>query len=148
MLPIGRHEITPAGIRYALYRHAGGKPVEVCFLHVKAPPTHWDLLRAPLGNEVPAQQAVKTLMARAAEPLMQKGIPCSAYLRFSGLVFAILDAAEELDCQEIVVPLPHRGWRKFFSRNVVETLRMRQRDIPVITVNKNGVPHPPGEHGT
>lgn len=139
LIPVARGEKSPAAVRYALRRHDMGKKVQVCLLHVKEPLKQWDLLRTPWPEERKLRQRIENDLSLASGPLNDHGIPYAAYLRAGGVVFAILDAAEELDCHEIAVPLPHSGWWRIFSRNVVATLCVRQRDIPVVTVARDGM---------
>lgn len=138
LIPVARGEQFPAAVRYAIRRHNMGKKVHVCLLHVKEPLKQWDLLRTPWPEERKLRQRIENDLSLASGPLNDHGIPYAAYLRAGSVVFAILDAAEELDCHEIVVPLPHSGWWRIFSRNVVATLCMRQRGIPVVTVARDG----------
>lgn len=139
LIPVARGEKSPAAIRYAIRRHRMGKKVQVCLLYIKEPPQQWELLQTPWPEEKQLQQRIESDLSRACDPLVEHGIPHTAYLRAGSVVFAILDAAEELDCHEIVVPLPHTGWRRLFSRNVIATLCIRQRGIPVITVAPDGM---------
>jgi hypothetical protein len=49
-------------------------------------------------------------------------IEFAAYVRTGPVVFTILDAAEELECDEIVVPAPGSGLSHLLSRHVVTVL--------------------------
>lgn len=140
LAPVGRGDKWPAAVGYAVRQHKMGKRVQVCLLHVKEPLKQWDMLRTPWPEERHLQQRIESDLSVAAHPLIAHGIPYAAYLRTGSVVFAILDAAEELDCHEIVVPLPHSGLRKFFSRNVVAALCLRRGNIPVVTVARDGMP--------
>jgi len=120
-----------------------GRPVEVCLLHVKESPGHWELLFNLGRSEAHFERRTEDAMTKAALPLRQQEIPYAAYLRSGAVVFSILDAAEELDCSEIVVPMPRTGWGRLFSREVVKTLLVRQRFAAVITVTGEGQPMRP-----
>ena len=123
----------PAGasqaIGYAISRSAGGGRVEVALLHVEAVPR-------------PGQQGVGALFVRARRMLERRDIDCCAYVRSGPVVFSILDAAEELDCSEIVVPAPARPLARLWSHRVVDALLAGQRSIPVVTVNQRGTRQP------
>ena len=54
-------------------------------------------------------------------------------------MFSILDTTEELECNEIVMPLPHTGLLSMFSRGIVATVKRQQRDDPVMAVACNGI---------
>lgn len=140
LIPIGRDLRAGGAIQYALRRNAMGKPVEVCLLHVKESPGHWELLFNHGRGEAHFEKRAADAMTKAALPLVQQRIPYAAYLRSGAVVFSILDAAEELDCREIVVPMPHTGLRRLFSREVVKTLLARQIFATVITVTLDGMP--------
>lgn len=139
LIPLAPGERSSPAVRHAVRRQQMGRAVEVCLLHVQEPLRQWDLLRSPWPEEKARRARIEADLAEAAAPLAAHGIPYAAYLRAGGVVFAILDAAEELDCHEIVVPLPASGWRKFFSHQVVQALWLRRRDIPVVTVAADGV---------
>lgn len=100
----------------------------------------WKLPGAATRSGANLRKQAERLLSRVTRPLIEHGIPYAAYLRSGGVVFSILDAAEELECQQIVVPPPHTGLRRLFSQDVVATLYARQRDIPVIAVADDGVP--------
>lgn len=141
LVPIGAGEISSAAVRYALRQEASGVAVQVCLLHVEEPPGQWELLRHARLNGRAVRERIEAALAQVAEPLEQRAIPYAGYLRAGGIVFAILDAAEELDCQRIVVPAPQTAWwRRLLSRDVVATLRERQRSVPVVTVSTDGEP--------
>ena len=69
-------------------------------------------------------------------------IELSTYIRSGPVVFSILDAAEQLECDEIVVPAPRRLHLRLLSRNIVANLLVWQRSIPVVAVNQRGVKQP------
>lgn len=89
--------------------------------------------------EIQAQHAT-VLIAEAARSLDSEQVPYRGLFKQGELVFAILDTAEELDCHEIVLPLPQVGWRALISRNNVRRIKQRQRTIPIITVGADGLP--------
>ena len=112
--------------------------VEVCLLHVLEPVGLLQgLLHAASAQVTLQRQRAEAVLALAAQPLQAAGIPYAAYLRSGSIVSSLLDAAEELDCQEIVVP---RSRRRFFSRDVVRLLQSRRRRVPVVVVGASGTP--------
>ena len=119
---------SPA-IGYAISRSVSEGHVEVALLHVEAVPT-------------PGQPGTGALFARAKRMLERRDIDCCAYVRSGPVAFSILDAAEELDCSEIVVPAPARPLARLWSQRVVDALLAGQRSIPVVTVNQRGVRQP------
>ena len=116
-------------IGYAISRSVGGGHVAVALLHVETLPA-------------PGQPGTGALFVRARRMLERRDIDCCAYVRSGPVVFSILDAAEELDCSEIVVPAPARPLARLWSHRVVDALLAGQRSIPVVTVNQRGIRQP------
>lgn len=143
LIPIGRNACSAGSIRYAVCRTRLGDSVEACLLHVEEPTERWERPTFPVRPGVIVRRQVEHLLSKATRPLIEQGIPCAAYLRSGDVVFSILDAAEELECKQIVVPPPHSGWRRLFSSDVVVTLYARQRGIPVVAVADDGTPMEP-----
>lgn len=123
---------------YAMKLLQAGRKVEACLLHVLEPNGLLQAIWHP-GSEQPAiqRQRAETILALGAKALQQAGIPYAAYLRSGPVVTSIIDAAEELDCREIVIP---RERRRFFSRNISFLLESRQRGVPVVWVDAAGLP--------
>ena len=66
--------------------------------------------------------------------LTQQGVDHCAYIRSGGVVFTILDTAEELDCHEIIMPPPAAGIQHLWSRDIVRNVMRKQRKVPVVTI--------------
>jgi hypothetical protein len=69
-------------------------------------------------------------------------IEYAAYVRSGPVVFTILDVAEELDCDEIVVPAPASALSQLWSRHVITLLAANQRSARLVTVTKSGTAVP------
>ena len=130
LIPIKRAGECRQAIGYAVSRCADERRVEVALLHIE---------NAERNTQAPARQRTGALFARATRMLEQRDIEFAVYVRSGPVVFSILDAAEELDCSEIVVPAPAWPLARLWSRRVVDALLAGQRSIPVITVNKRGI---------
>lgn len=141
LVPINANEDSRWGIQYALRRQREGAQVEVILLNVGEPITQWELLRFRTQQEIAQFQSdsARAFIDEAAGPLATAGIPCRGFFRQGDLVFSILDAAEEAGCDEIVMPLPGKGLSSIFSRDIVATVRHRQRDVPVVAINREGM---------
>jgi hypothetical protein len=102
----------------------------------------FDTLRFRTEQEIAAfsSERAKWLLEDAALPLRENRIKHVAYIREGNVVFEILDAAEQLNCSEIVLPSPPHGWMRFLTRNVVSRVLRKQRAVPVVTVNQHGLP--------
>lgn len=140
LIPIGRSGGSAGSIQYAIRRARMGGSVETCLLHVEEPVPRWELPETAVRPEATLRRQIEYVLSQATRPLAERGIPYAAYLRSGDVVFSILDAAEELACQQIVVPLPRSRWRRLFSHDVVVALYARQRDIPVVAVTEDGMP--------
>lgn len=140
LLPIDSSRRSAGVVNYVIRRRDMGHGVEACLLHVEQPLGDWGLLRNMTRGNDAARRQVEQVLSQVAHPLVKHDIPYAAYLRSGSIVFSILDAAEELDCQQIVVPLPPSGLWRFLSGAVVSTLYARQRNIPVVAVDGNGLP--------
>lgn len=79
------------------------------------------------------------MLEDAAQPLQEAGIPVQMNFREGDIVFEILDVAEQLECSEIVLPIPYPRWARLFSLDIVREVVRRRRTVPVTTVNSNGV---------
>lgn len=140
LIPVKNGDDARQAVAYAIRRRAAGVQVAVCLLHVEETGASGD--PGVAGHEF----LEKTRHARsrpfdiALRLLFGLDIDVAAYIRKGAVAFTILDAAEELDCQEIVMPAPHSGLFRWLSRNVVDTLTLlaRQRAIRVVAVNKDG----------
>ena len=138
LIPVKRPGDARQAIGYAISRCTDGGSVEVALLHVESVAARWPVGDGERSVQATAQQASAALFARATQILERCGIEFAVYVRSGPVVFSILDAAEELDCSEIVVPAPARPLARLWSRRVVDALLAGQRSIPVVTVDKCG----------
>lgn len=141
LLPVDATERSRWGIRYALRRKRAGHEDNVFLLFVAEPVTNWEVLRFRTQEEVRHFQAEQGqyLLEDAAQPLALAGIPVRQNYREGSIVFQILDVAEQLDCGEIVLPMPRSRWSSLFSTDVVREVVRLKRGIPVCTVNADGM---------
>lgn len=142
LIPLTADEDSRWGVAYARHLQAAGREVEVCFLNVGEAVTSWELLRSRTQAEIAAFQAerAEAFAEEAARPLVAEGIAHRALFRRGEIVFTILDVAEELACNEIVMPPPHRGMLGCLSRNLVAEVQRAQRMVPVVIVDAEGRP--------
>jgi hypothetical protein len=140
LLPVDATERSRWGINYALWRMQSGYDVAVSLLLVAEAVTSWQVLRFRGQEEVRRFQAERgrLLLDDAAKPLEQAGIPTRKYFQEGDIAFQILDAAEQLGCDEIVLPLPYPRWVSLFSVDIVRSVAHGQRSIPVVAVNPRG----------
>jgi len=142
LVPVDATERSRWSARYAMWRCRQAIAVEVELLFVAEPVTNWEVLRFRTQSEVARFQAERGqfLLEDAAQPLVQAGVAVRMNYREGDVAFQILDTAEQLDCHEIVLPAPHSRWTRLLSRDVVRQVMQKQRRIPVVTVNADGLP--------
>jgi hypothetical protein len=138
LIPVSRRRRIFCATNYAEKLRRGDLTIEVCLLHVLEPVGSWQALLHPASAHMAIQrQRAEAILSLAAKPLQAAGISYAAYLRCGSVVSSLLDAAEELGCQEIIVP---KKRRTIFSRNVVPTLLSRRRAVPVVVIDASGNP--------
>lgn len=144
LVPVTADDDSRWGVAYALRRHAARQPVDVCLLNVGEPVSHREVLRFRTQAEIAAFQLDRAegFFDEAAQPLRERGIPWRGIFRRGEIAFAILDAAEELGCHEIIMPRSDAGLFGILSRRVVSSVVRRRRSIPVILVDREGTPSP------
>lgn len=143
LIPVKNAEGAIGAISYAIRRRAEGFVIRVFLLHVKETFPAW----LPMaGDSLPASKSgeSKGVFTELMQMLEGLDIEVSVYVRYGPLVFSILDAAEELDCDEIVVPAPHKGPFRILSHNVVANLLAQRRSVHVVAVSKHGMSHGAG----
>lgn len=141
LVPINANEDSRWGVTYALRLHDEGREVEVCFLNVGEVITQWQVLRFRTQAEIEKFQAerAEAFIEEASRPLTAKRVLYRGFFKQGDIVFLILDTAEELECDEIVMPLPHTGLLSVFSRDIVTSVLRRQRGVQLTLVDRNGV---------
>ncbi len=140
LVPINASEDSRWGIQYALRHHRQGNRLEVILLNIGEPITQWQILRFRTQQEIEQFQSerAQAFIEEAAQLLVAEDIPYRGLFKQGELIFSILDAAEELDCDEIVMPASDKGISSLFSCSIVHTVQQQQRDVPVVLVNSEG----------
>lgn len=140
LVPINASEDSRWGIQYALRRHRDGTRLEVILLNIGEPITQWQILRFRTQQEIEQFQSerAQAFIEEAAQLLVAEDIPYRGLFKQGELIFSILDAAEELDCDEIVMPESDKGISSLFSCSIVHAVQQRQRDVPIVLVNSEG----------
>ena len=143
LVPINANADSRWGVRYALQRHLEDAAVEVILLNVGEIVTQWQVLRFRTQQEVAQFQAerAQAFIDEASAPLAAENIPYRGVFKQGDVVFSILDAAEEFDCDEIAMPAPQPGLTQLFSRAIAAEVRRQRGDIPVVMVDSEGLPH-------
>lgn len=142
LIPVKNAKASSRAVNYAIRRRAEGLDVAVCLLHVEESPTQWQALLGNAEAQAGKRRRADHIFAPAMRMLDGLDIEFAAYVRSGPIVFAILDAAEELACDEIVVPASGKGVFSLLSRRVVPVLIARQRSARLVEVTANGVAVP------
>ena len=142
LVPINADEDSRWGVQYALHRHIEGRELEVILLNVGEPITQWEVLRFRTQVEISQFQSerAQAFIDEASAPLNAENILCRGCFKQGNVVFSILDTAEELACDEIVLPRPQSGFWGLFSRGIVASIVRRHHDIPIVLVDQDGAP--------
>lgn len=143
LIPINANADSRWGVRYALQRHLEGAAVEVILLNVGEIVTQWQVLRFRTQQEVAQFQSerAQAFIDEAGALLAAENIPYRGVFKQGDVVFSILDAAEEFDCDEIAMPAPQPGLSQLFSRAIVAGVARQQSNIPLVMVDREGLPH-------
>lgn len=142
LIPVDATERSHWGIQYALRQQRDGKPVRVTMLFVAVPPDDWRILRFKTESEILRFQIGRgrILLEEAASILRQAGIDVQCLVREGNIVSQILDAAEQCECDAVVLPLPHSRLLKLWSADLVREVIRRAGPISILTVNAKGTP--------
>jgi nucleotide-binding universal stress UspA family protein len=142
LVPINAREDSRWALRYAAQRRRAGAHVDVVLLNVGEPITQWEVLRFRTQPEITQFQSerAQAFIDEASTTLHELGIPVRGVFRQGGIVFSILDVAEELACDEIVMPREAGALAAFFGGDIVAEVRRRQRGVPLVTVDADGRP--------
>lgn len=109
--------------------------IRVMFLHVR-PVGAWAAADAPQGQDA------ERLLDSAACACEQFAIEHELLLEEGEVAFAILDTAESLACDQIIVPRANAGgWRQLFASPVLRQLQALGRDVPLVLIGPAAACH-------
>lgn len=108
-----------------------GADVHLAILHVTASSEAISSAAHPGYAEILLEQVESRCRADS--------IAHESYIRAGDLVFSILDAAELLACDAIVLPvLKTRPWHFFCLTKTVRKMQRLRRDVPLVLINAAG----------
>jgi len=141
LIPVDATERSRWALQYALAQNRG-RQVEVDLLFVAEPVTAWQVLRFRTQREIAEFQSTiaQWLLEDAAGPLQAAGIPVRCHFREGYVPGQILETAEQLGCEQIVLPSPTPRLLSLLSRDTVRAVQRAANGVPVITVNRAGSP--------
>lgn len=140
LVPVSATERSQWPLRYALARRREVDHVDL--LTVAEPITNPQLLRFRTQAELAELQSVaaRWLLEHASKQLEDVGLRVACHFREGEIIAEILDAAEQLGCDAIVLPAPRPFWVDAFRNGIVRKLMRRPRATAVILVNRKGMP--------
>ena len=140
LLPVDATERSRWSIAYVLALDRRKTPVEVHLLFVAEPITNLHVLRFRTRTEIAAfqRQYGQWQLDDAIVPLRQSGIPVRTHFREGNIAFEIVDCAEQVACDRIVLPKPHPRWMRLLGGDVVREVIERSVTVPVVTVDRDG----------
>lgn len=140
LIPVDATDRSRWGLRYALRLQKKGVPLHAALLFVAEPVTRLEVLRFRTHEDIARFQAEsgRHILDDAALALAGAGIAHELIYREGDIVFQILDVAEQLGCDEIVLPMPRSPIASLLGRDVVRELMRQERDAVAITVDAEG----------
>lgn len=140
LIPVNDSENSLWAVKYALRLQANGLSPEVVILSVGEPVNQWQVMQFRTQQEIGQFQSRKaqSCIDEATRLLASGNVSCRGLFKQGDVVFSILDTAEELECDEIVLPRKKERWAGLFGRSVVQDIVRSQRSIPVVLVNGLG----------
>ena len=140
LIPIDATERSRWPLRYAL-AHGNG-PLHVDLLFVAEPVTSLEVLRFRTQADVAEFQAktAQWLLEDAAKPLQAAGLSVNSHFREGDVAEEIVETAERLGNDAIVMPPPHPVWINFLTRGIVRKVLRRARSTPVVHIDRDGKP--------
>lgn len=126
---------------YAGNLEAAGVSVHLALLHVVDAVPHGDstTLAAVDRYGEAGDVATRALVDQVGARLAGTAFRCSVHVRRGDVVFTIFDMAEQIDSDEIVLPMPRPSLLpRIFSPSFAYRLMRLQRAVPVVMVDTEG----------
>lgn len=142
LIPIDGSERARWGLQYARARARRGDELSVELLFVAEPIQNWQVLRFWTRRQVASFQSERGhfLLEDAERFLREAGIPVQSHFREGDAAYQILDAAQALNCQEIVLPAPEQGWLHRLDRNIAREIQGKHPLVRLVVVDAKGLP--------
>ncbi|MPZ46273.1 MAG: hypothetical protein GEV05_23380 [Betaproteobacteria bacterium] len=138
LIPIDATERSRWALRYALARR--DPPVHVDLLFVAEPVTSLEVLRFRTQADIADFQnkSAQWLLEDAAQPLEAAGLSVKGHFREGDVACQIVETAEQLGADAIVMPPPHPLWLNFLTRGIVRKVLRRTGATPIVHVDRDG----------
>jgi nucleotide-binding universal stress UspA family protein len=138
LIPIDATERSRWALRYALARR--DHPVHVDLLFVAERVTSLEVLRFRTQADIADFQSksAQWLLEDAAQPLENAGLSVEGHFREGDVASQIVEAAEQLGADAIILPPPRPLWLNFLTRGIVRKVLRRARATPIVHVDRYG----------
>ncbi len=142
LIPIDGSDRARWGLQYARIHARRGDELAAELLFVAEPIRNWQVLRFWTRQEISRFQAERGrfLLDDAERKLREAGIDVNTHYREGDAAYQIFEAAQALQCQEIVLPAPESFWMSGLNRNLALEIQERLQSVRVITVDASGLP--------
>jgi hypothetical protein len=148
LIPIDATERSRWALRYVAALR--GEPLHVDLLFVAEPVTSLEVLRFRTQADI-AEFQHKTahwLLEDAARPLQAAGVSVQGHFREGDVAGQIVEAAEQLGVDAIVLPPPHPRWLNFLTRGIVRKVLRLARATAILHVDQDGKSVQSSAHAT
>ncbi|CDG81609.1 universal stress protein [Janthinobacterium agaricidamnosum] len=142
LVPVKRAGDVIYGARYAKRLLEWGIKVKVNLLHVTQAPQNAPIDQ-PRRHDNALEAQAEEMMREAGLYLSRSHIEFATFIFSGEVVFSILDTAELLACQEIVLPAARNGvWPRLFSGDLARKLARASRSATVLLADPDGMSCP------
>ncbi|WP_345531909.1 universal stress protein [Viridibacterium curvum] len=142
LVPIASLEEVDSAVRYARLLAERHITVRITLLSIE-PETSGALASSGSSIAVNACDLSSITLQAAVARVLAADVPCCLLIRSGERVFTILDVAEQLNCQEIVVSAAKPAFiLGAMSSGCLDRLLRAQRSIPVILIESTGAAGP------
>lgn len=142
LIPIDGSERARWALQHARGRARRGEALSVELLFVAEPIHNWQVLRFWTRRQISNFQSERGhfLLEDAERFLREAGITVQHHYREGDAAYQILDAAQTLNCQEIVLPAAENGWLHRLDRNIAREIQEKQPSVRLVVVDSDGLP--------
>lgn len=141
LVPVSKASDVIYGARHAKKMMSGEQHIHIVLLHVTKPRREEASLHS-FSTDIDRieEEHAEALLKEAALYLSECQISHRTYIISGDVVFSILDAAELLNSDAIVLPATkRRSWLRPFSSDIVSKIAHAARSVPVVLIDTAGL---------
>lgn len=142
LIQIDGSERVGWSLQYARARARRGDELSVELLFVAEPIQNWQVLRFWTRRQISNFQSERGrfLLEDAERALREAGIPVQSHYCEGDAAYQILDAAQSLNCQEIVLPAAENGWLHRLDRDIAREIQGKLSSVRLVVIDADGLP--------